>query len=335
MLLTYEEFAEIPRKKHVFYRQAFDTLFQKHDANKEQFQRKIKTGIQLEEFRSCFAAFCGFSYIKEVFSFDDESLSDFASKAAKYTKNSGDIAADVKSQEFIDDLFEAVCMLQKDGVHTAFVHRSFQEYFAALFATKLSPENMIKFLNQYSLRFSDSAVSMAFDMSKEVVETEWVGPTIQHLLAILTDEKMTPVERYSKFIPSVSFLRRDQGVGIGMFTHGEHLSTLEIVLKLYPEAKIHRLYNFGSDITGEEISKALLLKKNSKRKGYDNFVELLSGDPESLYHTCSNYSSDDQWWFDAVGGTAALDHLVVGLSKLGKAIQVRDKRASIIIESML
>ena len=40
MLLTYEEFAEIPDKMHVFYSQAFDTLFQKHDAGKEQYQTK-------------------------------------------------------------------------------------------------------------------------------------------------------------------------------------------------------------------------------------------------------------------------------------------------------
>ena len=51
MLLTYEEFAEIPTKMHAFYARAFDTLFQKHDADKEQFVRKIKTGLSREDFK--------------------------------------------------------------------------------------------------------------------------------------------------------------------------------------------------------------------------------------------------------------------------------------------
>ena len=34
MLLTFDQFAEIPEKMFLFYEQAFDTLFLKHDATK-------------------------------------------------------------------------------------------------------------------------------------------------------------------------------------------------------------------------------------------------------------------------------------------------------------
>lgn len=37
----------------------------------------------------------------------------------------------------MDDLIHAVCMLVKDGLYYTFSHRSFQEYFAALYTTKL------------------------------------------------------------------------------------------------------------------------------------------------------------------------------------------------------
>jgi NACHT domain len=57
MLLTYEQFADIPDKMHVFYSQAFDTLFQKHDAQKEQYQRKTFAGLSKDDFRSCLSAF--------------------------------------------------------------------------------------------------------------------------------------------------------------------------------------------------------------------------------------------------------------------------------------
>lgn len=44
MLLTYEEFAEIPDKMHMFYSQAFDTLYQKHDARRNSFKGKHELG---------------------------------------------------------------------------------------------------------------------------------------------------------------------------------------------------------------------------------------------------------------------------------------------------
>ena len=71
MLLTYEGYAEIPNKMHSFYGQAFDTLFQRHDAQKEQFIRQTHTGLPLDDFKSCFAAFCALSYLQERYAFND------------------------------------------------------------------------------------------------------------------------------------------------------------------------------------------------------------------------------------------------------------------------
>ncbi len=75
MLLTYEEFAEIPHKMHAFYGQAFDTLFQKHDAQKEQYQRKTHTQLTRESFKECFSVFCAMTYLEQRFSFSEEELS--------------------------------------------------------------------------------------------------------------------------------------------------------------------------------------------------------------------------------------------------------------------
>ncbi len=46
MLLTFSSFAEIPDKIHVFYDQAFDTLFSRHDATKEALEGKEKRIIR-------------------------------------------------------------------------------------------------------------------------------------------------------------------------------------------------------------------------------------------------------------------------------------------------
>jgi hypothetical protein len=41
MLMTFDEFAEITSKMHIFYDQAFNVLYNKHDATKTSFRRKF------------------------------------------------------------------------------------------------------------------------------------------------------------------------------------------------------------------------------------------------------------------------------------------------------
>jgi predicted NACHT family NTPase len=45
LLLTYEQIAEIPDKLHIFYEQAFEALYQKHDALKRQYRRRLYTNL--------------------------------------------------------------------------------------------------------------------------------------------------------------------------------------------------------------------------------------------------------------------------------------------------
>ena len=55
MLLTYEQFAEIPNKIHIFYEQAFAALFRRHDAQKSQFIRKTYANLAIDDFRAFFS----------------------------------------------------------------------------------------------------------------------------------------------------------------------------------------------------------------------------------------------------------------------------------------
>ena len=47
MFLTYDNYAEIPEKRHVFYDQAYETLSQLHDATKGTYKRAFKSELNL------------------------------------------------------------------------------------------------------------------------------------------------------------------------------------------------------------------------------------------------------------------------------------------------
>lgn len=54
LMLTFEEYAEIPNSLHEFYRNAFETLIRRHDAMKSQFLRQMHSGCTAEEFKKLF-----------------------------------------------------------------------------------------------------------------------------------------------------------------------------------------------------------------------------------------------------------------------------------------
>src|SRR5207237_9725738 len=63
MLLTYGDLGKVPAKMNLFYEQAYETLFYRHDTWKEAgFQRKHYCSLPVNEFRDCLSALCILSY---------------------------------------------------------------------------------------------------------------------------------------------------------------------------------------------------------------------------------------------------------------------------------
>ncbi|MER2107417.1 MAG: NACHT domain-containing protein [Solibacillus sp.] len=131
MLLTYKENASIPKNIHDFYDKAFNTLFYQHDAQKGSYQREIQCNLNREEFKDVLIFFAFNSYFNRDFSFTED-------EAIKYLANSLDKThhKSVNPISYLRDLEKSVCILIKDGNKYKFIHRSFQEYFAAIYLTK-------------------------------------------------------------------------------------------------------------------------------------------------------------------------------------------------------
>ena len=65
MLITLEQFADVPAKIHLFYEYAFEALFARHDVTKSGgFQRKRHVSIALDDYRRLFSYFCTISYMQ-------------------------------------------------------------------------------------------------------------------------------------------------------------------------------------------------------------------------------------------------------------------------------
>ena len=111
MLLTFDNYAEIPDKLHIFYANAFETLYQRHDATKAGFRREFKSKLSFDPFRKIFARFCFFTYFKNKIEFSRDEMIDYLYKSSKSIENFVPV-------NYLYDLLYSVCVMYKEGLRT-------------------------------------------------------------------------------------------------------------------------------------------------------------------------------------------------------------------------
>jgi hypothetical protein len=187
MLMTYEQLADIPGKMHIFYEQAFDFLFNKHDATKSMYKRTHFSNLSIDDFKKVLSAFSILTYINREFRFSD-------SKALEHLESTKKIISiEFDKQKYLSDLEKSTCILMRDGLQLSFSHRSFQEYFSALYISKLTSENRPKLLSKLCEHSSfDNVVDLLFEMNVELVEKDLILPKVKHfnkrMLKIIKDD---------------------------------------------------------------------------------------------------------------------------------------------------
>ena len=187
MLSTYNDYAEIPQKLHLFYYQAFDTMLSKHDATKS-YRRKMLSDLSSDTFKECFAIFCFLTYQKAKTEFTFPEIDEIFKKFPPRIKNVLNIG------DFIDDLGNALCVLYREGNRYKFTHRSFQEYFVAYFLNIQTDSKMrdYSFLLIESGKFSTSADSvfpMLEDMSTQRFNNNILSPLLNKIEESKSGEK--------------------------------------------------------------------------------------------------------------------------------------------------
>ena len=184
MLMTYSTFGEVPAKARFFYSRAYETMARLHDATKGSYKRPMYTELSPEDFAKYFAQFCARTYTKEMLEFTDITFADDMNKVIKNVH--GNNVQEIKAKDFLLDLTDNLCIMYSEGEKYYFIHRSFQEYFAAVyFASDF--EDKLKGVGDYFERqehrsYSDRTFDMLYDMIPEKVERFIFLPYLKQLL---------------------------------------------------------------------------------------------------------------------------------------------------------
>ncbi|WP_295717026.1 NACHT domain-containing protein [uncultured Halovibrio sp.] len=192
MLMTYGEIAEIPSKIHIFYEQAFDVLYYRHDASKNMYKREILSGLAIDDFKDVLASVSMSGYIRSKLNYSNTDLITYIRRAKKLLG-----VNKLSPEKYKKDLLQSVCMFVVDGNRFSYNHRSFQEYFSALFITKFDPPGKEEIYDICLERvLTDNVLDMAFEMNRSKLEREFVYPRLQQLNEAINGDEINALKEW-------------------------------------------------------------------------------------------------------------------------------------------
>lgn len=143
LYLAFKYRRDLPKGKHIFYRQVYDALFLDHDKSKgDSYVHSKKSNLNIDDFHKVLRIL-GFITLKHGVSYSREKLLEYLRKVKEKA-----LELDFKESDFIYDLEFIVPLFLKEGNEYRWCHKSFQEYFAASYIYLDSKENQERILSK-------------------------------------------------------------------------------------------------------------------------------------------------------------------------------------------
>lgn len=250
MLMTYDQYANIPTKIHLFFQQAFETLYSRHDASKDGYRRKLETNLDIVEFENLLSSFSMLGYLRKNRSFNEQVLTSYIKRASEMEK------CTVKYSNFKKDLVENLCILVQDGLEYIFTHRTFQEFFTAQYIYRLGDQQQEKIF-EYIFETLNSSIKedillgMIINMQPDRVEKNFILPCLKKLYSRIDSEDETELLfnyiQYSYGKMGTVFTGEKEEVCFWNLKEGnKYINLLEFIYCKYKEEYIYNFENFNN-----------------------------------------------------------------------------------------
>lgn len=188
---------KVPIRKDEFYQQVFDAYFESHDLTKDGgYVRRKQSELNMSDFKKVLR-YLGFKCLKSQFKIEFTKAEFAELLDGIQNEYSGQRFV---SEDFIKDIVTAVPLFVKDGIYFRWIHKSMQEYFAAMFIHKDARESQKAIL----MRMLESQwMSQYINLFDIYYDIDYEGFRDTVLNRIVTDYLNYYQERFAE-VPGIS-----------------------------------------------------------------------------------------------------------------------------------
>lgn len=174
---------QIPLKKHIFYRQVFDALYDWHDSTKDGYNsREKKSNLDQDSFHKILRILGFISVMNGTVEGDADTVLGWIRQA----KNSCN-GYTFSESNFLSDVINAVPVFVKDGLYYRWSHKSLAEYFSAQYICnegKLKQDEILTtILNSgETIRFTN-VLDQIYDIDHSAFKKNLTHPTVRAFIS--------------------------------------------------------------------------------------------------------------------------------------------------------
>ena len=173
-----------------FYKIIYKTLTKRHEQAKN-IKKELSTGLSYNVFEKYFEQLCKITYCSGVYEFDYITLERYVNTLLGENET-------FTADSFITDLTDNICLMYKEGDFYCYIHRTIQEYYAALSFSRLQDNKFSALLDFYrrksSAHFQEHSFFILYELVPDRVEQLILLPFLERIMNTEKDPYLEFIE---------------------------------------------------------------------------------------------------------------------------------------------
>ncbi|WP_283153610.1 NACHT domain-containing protein [Guptibacillus hwajinpoensis] len=238
MYLSFSFNANISRKINGFYEDAFEALYRRHDASKLGFKRKKYLDLDIRDFKRVLSCFSLISYFDGCYEFSSSQLMEYIEKSKNITE------LEISSENFFLDMYNTINIFIKDGQKYVFSHRTFQEYFSAVYISELPKELKSNIITKvFKERPLDKVLDFLFEIDRQSLEEILIIPYFEEIKTKIDFDNSDWDWKYINFLYNEIILNSKNEEKVSFLNNSNNAyNTMNLIIRLYFQNE----WSFGS-----------------------------------------------------------------------------------------
>lgn len=262
LYLTFKLKKDIPSSKNDFYRKVYDSLYEEHDLTKDSYKREKYSKLSCSDLQKILMRFSFICLTKNINIYNKDELMQYIREAKR-----SPYFTDFKEDDIFNDITKTVPLIASDGIDYKWTHKSFMEYFAALYVNDSEKKDKILEGIRESRNFPTylNMLDFYYGLNQQIFDKIFLRPILNEFIEYIESSESGKREKAMRYIEMIFnkgvFATNRYDDLHDLFRNNDKTLLYDTVKEYYPAIERYRL--IFSSFDGTTRTCGFLFAKNN------------------------------------------------------------------------